>query len=53
MLVAVAMMGGAGRSFGLDYWIMPFLRKQWNRTWLARRTYLYVGEPTKRKRRRR
>lgn len=23
--VAIALMGGAGRSFGLDYWIMPWL----------------------------
>lgn len=25
--VAIALMGGAGRSFGLDYWIMPWLGK--------------------------
>ena len=53
MIAAIALLGGAGRSFGLDYWIMPFLKKLWNGTGLARRTFLYVGEPTKKKGRRR
>ena len=50
MVAALAMLGGAGRSFGLDYWIMPWCKKQWNRTRLAKRTHLYVGEPTIRRR---
>ena len=50
MVAALAMLGGAGRSFGLDYWIMPWCKKQWNSTRLARRSYLYVGEPTIRRR---
>ncbi len=45
MAVAVVMMGGAGRSFGLDYWVMPWLKKQWNKTWLAKRTHLFMDEP--------
>jgi NADH dehydrogenase len=50
MLAAIALLGGAGRSFGLDYWIMPFLKRWWNGTGLARRTHFYVGEPTRKKR---
>jgi len=44
---AIAMMGGAGRAFGLDYWSVPFFKKQWNRTRFARRTHLYSDDPTK------
>jgi NADH dehydrogenase len=44
---AILLMGGAGRAFGLDYWVMRRLRKWWNGTRFARRTYLYVGRPTK------
>jgi NADH dehydrogenase len=46
---SIVMIGGAGRAFGLDYWVMPWLQRQWNRTRFARRTYLYVDEPTDRK----
>jgi len=45
MFAALALMGGAGRIFGLDYWIIPFVKKWWNGTRLARRTHLYLGEP--------
>jgi NADH dehydrogenase len=45
MAVSVVMLGGAGRAFGLDYWVMPWLKKQWNKTPLAKKTYLYIGEP--------
>ena len=46
---SIVMIGGAGRAFGLDHWVMPWLQRQWNRTRFARRTYLYVDEPTDRK----
>ncbi|MDA3832513.1 MAG: FAD-dependent oxidoreductase [Spirochaetales bacterium] len=42
---SVVMLGGAGRAFGLDYWVMPWLKKQWNKTPLAKKTYFYLGEP--------
>jgi NADH:ubiquinone reductase (H+-translocating) len=45
MMVALVMMGGAGRAFGLDYWVMPWLKKTWNKTMIAKKTYLYLGEP--------
>jgi NADH dehydrogenase len=46
---SIVMLGGAGRAFGLDHWVMPWLQRWWNRTRFARRTYLYVDEPTDRK----
>jgi NADH:ubiquinone reductase (H+-translocating) len=42
---AIALLGGAGRSFGLDYFIMPWLKKWWNKTLIARKTFLYIGDP--------
>lgn len=47
LAAAVVMLGGAGRAFGMDYWIMPWLKKAWNGTSLAKRSYLYTGEPRK------
>lgn len=44
---AIVMMGGAGRAFGLDYWTVPLIKKWWNGRKLARRSHLYVGEPSK------
>jgi NADH dehydrogenase len=46
IFAGIALLGGAGRAFGLDYYIMPWLKKWWNRTRIAKRTYLYIGEPT-------
>lgn len=45
MAAAVVMLGGAGRAFGLDYWVMPWIKKQWNKTIFAKKTYFYLGEP--------
>lgn len=42
IFAGIAMFGGAGRAFGLDYYVMPWLKDWWKRTRLARRTYLYV-----------
>jgi NADH:ubiquinone reductase (H+-translocating) len=44
---AIVMMGGAGRAFGLDAWVVPFFKRWWNSTRLARRTHFYADEPTK------
>jgi NADH dehydrogenase len=46
---SIVMLGGAGRAFGLDHWVMPWLQRLWNRTRFAHRTYLYVDEPIDRK----
>ena len=46
---AFLLLGGAGRSFGLDHWVMPFIKKLWNSTSIAKKTYLYIDEPVNRK----
>lgn len=45
MAVSIVMLGGAGRAFGFDYWVMPYLKKLWNKTPLAKKTYFFMGEP--------
>jgi NADH dehydrogenase len=45
MAVSIMMLGGAGRAFGLDYWVMPYLKKLWKKTMFAKKTYLFMGEP--------
>jgi len=40
---AIALMGGAGRAFGLDYYVIPWIKNWWKKTSFARRTYLYVS----------
>ncbi|MGC9312870.1 MAG: FAD-dependent oxidoreductase, partial [Sediminispirochaetaceae bacterium] len=42
---AIVMLGGAGRGFGLDHYVMPWLKDKWNGTKLAQKTHLYDGEP--------
>jgi NADH dehydrogenase len=42
IFAGIALMGGAGRSLGLDYYVMPWLKRQWNKTKLARKTYLFL-----------
>jgi NADH dehydrogenase len=42
---SIVMLGGAGRGFGLDHWVMPWLKKWWNKRTIAQKTYLYTGEP--------
>jgi NADH dehydrogenase len=44
---AILMLGGAGRAFGLDSWVVPFFKRWWNGTRLARRTRFYADEPTR------
>ncbi|MDR0387721.1 MAG: FAD-dependent oxidoreductase [Treponema sp.] len=41
------LLGGAGRAFGLDCWIVPFFKKWWNGTRFARRHYWYLDGPSK------
>ncbi len=47
IFAAIVMMGGAGRAFGLDSFTVPFFKRWWNGTKIARRTRLYADEPTK------
>ena len=52
IFAAVVLLGGAGRNMGLDYWVMPVLKKWWNRNSLAHKSYLYMGEPGKKRKKR-
>jgi len=45
VFAAFLMLGGAGRSLGLDHWVMPAVKRWWNSTKFARRTHLFIGEP--------
>lgn len=38
---AVALLFGAGRTLGLDYYAMPWLKKQWKKLGFVRKSYLY------------
>ncbi len=42
IVAAIAMFGGAGRAFGLDYYVIPWIKHRWRRTAFARRTHLYI-----------
>lgn len=47
LFAAILMMGGAGRAFGLDTWVVPLFKRWWNGTRFARKTHFYADEPTK------
>ncbi|NLT14308.1 MAG: pyridine nucleotide-disulfide oxidoreductase, partial [Clostridiales bacterium] len=38
---AIALMFGAGKVFGLDYYVSPLLKKGWRNIGWVRRSYLY------------
>jgi NADH dehydrogenase len=38
----IACIGGSGSTLGLDYYVLPWLKKQWKRIPLVRRWYLYT-----------
>jgi NADH dehydrogenase len=50
IMASIVMLGGAGRGLGLDHWVMPWIKQQWNKTGIAKKTYLYDGEPVLTKR---
>ncbi|MEJ8304822.1 FAD-dependent oxidoreductase [Saccharibacillus sacchari] len=41
---AFALIGGSGSIFGLDYYVLPWLKKHWKKTWFAKRWYLYTDD---------
>jgi NADH dehydrogenase len=45
IFAAVVMLGGAGKGFGLDHWVMKWVKDFWNGRKIAKKTYLYLGEP--------
>ncbi|MBI9100981.1 MAG: NAD(P)/FAD-dependent oxidoreductase [Spirochaetales bacterium] len=50
IFAAFLVLGGTGRTLGLDYWVMPWMKKWWNGTGLAKSTHIYTGEPRFKKR---
>jgi len=47
VFAAILMLGGLGRSFGFDYWVVPFFKRWWNGTRFARKWHFYADNPTK------
>lgn len=41
IFAAIAVLIGAGRTFGLDYYFMPYLKKLWRKLPFVRRLYIY------------
>jgi NADH dehydrogenase len=47
MFAGFLLLGGVGRAFGLDCWVVPWFKKWWNGTRFARKRYLYLDGPSK------
>lgn len=41
VFAAIALMGGSGGAFSLDYYVQPWIKKWWKNTKFAQRSYLY------------
>lgn len=41
IFAAIAVLIGGGRTFGLDYYAIPFLKKQWKKLPFVRKMYIY------------
>ncbi len=41
VFAAIALLIGSGRIFGLDYYVMPYLKKQWKKLPAIKKLYLY------------
>lgn len=42
MIAAVATIGGSGSTFGLDYYVLPFLKKYWKKLKFVQKWYLFT-----------
>lgn len=42
MVAAIALIGGAGSVFGLDYYVLPFLKRYWKKIGFVKKYYLYT-----------
>ncbi len=47
VFAGVLMMGGAGRAFGLDCWVVPVCKKYWNGLKFVRARHWYLDVPSK------
>ncbi|WP_340147258.1 NAD(P)/FAD-dependent oxidoreductase [Ruminiclostridium josui] len=41
IFAGIAVLIGAGRTFGLDYYVMPFLKRQWKKLPIVKKWYIY------------
>ncbi len=41
IFAAIAVLIGGGRSFGLDYYAMPYIQRKWKKLGFVRKSYLY------------
>ncbi|NLV37094.1 MAG: pyridine nucleotide-disulfide oxidoreductase, partial [Clostridiaceae bacterium] len=41
VFAAIALLIGAGRTLGLDYWVMPVLKRKWKNIGWVKKWYLY------------
>lgn len=42
IIAGVAMIGGSGSTFGLDYYVLPFLGKRWKKIKFIKKWYFYT-----------
>jgi len=42
LAAGIALIGGSGSTFGLDYYVLPILKKYWKRIGFVKKSYLYV-----------
>ncbi|HEY8803793.1 MAG TPA: FAD-dependent oxidoreductase [Clostridium sp.] len=42
LAAGIALIGGSGSTFGLDYYVLPVLKKYWKRIGFVKKSYLYV-----------
>ena len=42
LAAGIALIGGSGGTFGLDYYVYPWLKKVWKRIPIVRRWYVYT-----------
>lgn len=41
MIAGIALIGGSGSTFGLDYYVLPWLNKRWKKLKFVKKWYLY------------
>lgn len=39
---SIALIGGSGSTFGLDYYVLPWLKKKWKKLGFVKKGYLYI-----------
>ncbi|MGK0468708.1 FAD-dependent oxidoreductase [Clostridium sp.] len=42
LAAGVALIGGSGSTFGMDYYVLPILKKYWKKIGWVKKSYLYV-----------